>query len=117
MPMNTGFFVPACLGPFPHVYWGDIGTFPQRLQYRGAATMARTVKDANLQTRAAREKLPARKKPHWRTIDPERHIGYYKGARGGTWIARRYAGGGEYKEQRLGYADDRSDANGLDILS
>src|SRR5262245_46141589 len=80
--------------------------------------MARTVKDTNLQTRAAREKLAARAKPYWRTIDPERHIGYYKGARGGTWTARRYVGGEKlYEYQRLGVADDKHDADGVEVLS
>lgn len=72
--------------------------------------MARTVKDANLQSRAAREKLEARKKPYWRTIDQGRHLGYYKGERGGTWIARRFIGDGKYEEHRLGVADDIHDA-------
>jgi hypothetical protein len=50
--------------------------------------MARTVQDANLGTRAGRGRLKARKKPYYRAIDQGRHLGYYKGARGGTWIAR-----------------------------
>jgi integrase len=79
--------------------------------------VARTVKDTNLGTRAARAKLAARHKPYWRTIDPGRHLGYYKGARGGSWIARRYAGGGRYDEFQLGTADDTHDADGVEVLT
>jgi integrase len=80
--------------------------------------MARTVDDSNLQTRAAREKnLKPAKKPYRRTIDPGRHLLYYKGARGGTWIARRYVGDGKYQEQRLGIADDKHDADGVEVLT
>jgi integrase len=80
--------------------------------------MARTVKDANLQSRTAREKLKPQKKPYWRTIDPGRHLGYYKGERGGTWIARRYIGGTKpYEEHRLGIADDVHDADGVQVLT
>src|SRR5262245_46239807 len=79
--------------------------------------MARTVRDENLQTRTARNKLAMRKRVYWRTIDQGRHIGYYKGERGGTWIARRFVGKGRYEEKRLGIADDTQDPNGADVLS
>jgi integrase len=79
--------------------------------------MARTVKDANLQNRTVRAKLKPQKKPYWRSIAPNRHIGYYRGARGGAWIARRYIGDGRYEEQRLAVADDVFDADGVEVLS
>ncbi len=79
--------------------------------------MARTVRDANLETRTARDRLTIRKKPYWRTIDPGRHIGYYKGARGGSWIARYFLGRGRYIEKKLGIADDTHDADAVEILS
>lgn len=80
--------------------------------------MPRTVRDARLETRAARERLPAQREPHWRALGQGEHLGYYKGATGGTWIARwRPAGGGAYRKKRLGLADDVRDADGASVLS
>ena len=78
--------------------------------------MARTVKDVRLDSRAARERLAVRKKPYFRVIDTGRHLGYYKGLRTGSWLARTYDGT-RYAEKKLGVADDVLDANGKDILS
>ena len=78
--------------------------------------MARTVKDVRLDTRAARDRLEPRKKPYYRVIETGRHIGYYKGLRGGSWLARTYDDG-RYSEKKLGLADDVRDANGTDVLS
>lgn len=79
--------------------------------------MARRVKDARLDTRAARSKLEARQEPHWRLITEGRHLGYYKGARGGTWVARfRPPAGGAYVKTTLGKADDTEDADGVTVL-
>ena len=44
-------------------------------------------------------------------------IGYYRGAKGGSWIARRYIGIGAYETQKLGLADGRRDADGKVILT
>jgi integrase len=85
-------------------------------KFRKAGRMARTVQDANLGSRAARAKLKARKKPYYRTIDQGRHLGYYKGARGGAWLARYFKGAGQYAETKLGTADDVTDADGVEIL-
>jgi integrase len=49
-------------------------------------------------------------------IDQGRALGYYRGTRGGTWLAR-LNNGGRYIEVKLGLADDHSDANGADVLS
>ncbi len=78
--------------------------------------MARTVADRNLGTRETRRRLPARRKPYWRSIERGLHLGYYKGSRGGAWIVRRYAGEGRYREHGLGTADDTLDADGLAVL-
>lgn len=78
--------------------------------------MARTVKDVRLDSRAARERLAPRKKPYYRTIETGRHLGYYKGLRTGSWLARTYDGA-RYAEKKLGLADDVLDANGHDVLS
>jgi hypothetical protein len=49
--------------------------------------MARTVRDTNLETRAARLRLESRGKPFWRTIETGLHVGYRRLRQaGGTWI-------------------------------
>ncbi len=78
--------------------------------------MPRTVRDARLETRAARGRLASRNEPYWRSIAESWHLGYYKGRRDGTWIARYRPPGGAYKKRRLGRADDVEDANGASIL-
>lgn len=42
---------------------------------------------------------------HWRGLDPEVHLGYRKGKRGGVWIVRWRHGQG-YQQKRIGTADD-----------
>ncbi len=79
--------------------------------------MARTVKNSNLHSREARRRLPAQKKPHYMLLDQGQHLGYYKGARGGTWLARCFVGDGRYKETRIAIADDKADADGVTVLS
>jgi len=85
--------------------------------------MARTVRDANLETRAARSRLKARGKPHYRVIEEGLHLGYRKprGRRGkpagaGKWVARHYVGGQAYTVEMIGVADDFSDADGFAVL-
>lgn len=78
--------------------------------------MARTVRDVRLDSRASRERLEARKKPYYRAIEPGRHLGYYKGSRGGAWLARTNEAG-RYQEKKIATADDIRDANGVDVLS
>ncbi len=78
--------------------------------------MPRTVRDARLESRAARERLAIRKEPYWRAIAEGWHLGYYKGKREGTWVARFRPPGGTYEKKRLGRADDIEDANGTTIL-
>jgi integrase len=79
--------------------------------------MPRATKDARLDSAAARARLPERKKPHYRLIDATLHVGYYRGATGGSWIARRYLGAGSYETQRLGIADDGREADGSSVLT
>jgi integrase len=79
--------------------------------------MARTVRDASLETRTARARLKTQKKPYWRSIDRGLHLGYYRGATGGAWVGRRYIGDRRYQETTLGTADDTQDADGLGVLS
>jgi integrase len=77
----------------------------------------RATKDARLDTASARARLTARRKPHYRLIDAGLHVGYYRGATGGSWIARRYLGAGAYETQRLGLADDGREADGTAVLT
>jgi len=79
--------------------------------------MARKLRDTSLETREARLRLKARGKPYWRLLEAGRHLGYRKRARGGTWVARAFAGDGRYLESGLGLADDASDADGVHVLS
>lgn len=79
--------------------------------------MPRSVRDAKLDSRAAREKLGARGKPYFRTLDPGLHLGYrkLKGAPG-RWVVRHYTGEQQYKVETIATADDLSTANGVDVL-
>ncbi len=79
--------------------------------------MARTVRDANLETRTARLRLAVRTEPYWRGLEKGFALGYRRRGRGGTWLARRrQAGGGRYAERRIGTTDDLQDADGVAIL-
>src|SRR5262245_14137632 len=83
--------------------------------------MARTIRDANLQTRAARARLRPQRRPYWCTLRPGLlHLGYAKGparhGKPGYWTVRSYGGkvarGSPYVISRLpGVADDYEDAN------
>jgi integrase len=80
--------------------------------------MARTVIDAKLVSRASREKLKARGKPYYRSLDTGLHLGYRK-LRGtaGRWVVRHYAGAQTYVVETIATADDLSDSNAVDVLS
>ena len=79
--------------------------------------MARTVRDANLETREARRRLPARHEPYWRAVESGRHFGYRKGPRGGIWKARMLREDSNYDKETLGRADDVLDADGAEIFT
>ena len=79
--------------------------------------MARKLQDSFISTRASREKLKKRKKPYYRLIDQGCHIGYYKGTLSSAWLARRFNSLGRYEEIKLGVADDKRDADGVEVLS
>ena len=78
--------------------------------------MARTVRDASLETRTARARLQASGKPYYRAIDPGLHLGYRKGKAGGKWVMRWYVGDGDYQLETLATADDSADADGVAVL-
>jgi hypothetical protein len=75
--------------------------------------MARTIRDAKLESRAARARLALGKKPHWKTLEPGKlHLGYprrKKADEPGTWLVRRYIGAERYRVAPLGLADDFHD--------
>ncbi len=86
--------------------------------------MARTVRDASLESRTARSRLKARGKPYYRVLEPGLHLGYRKPLSGaGKWVARHYIGAQEYKVEVLSVADtltvadDYSDADGVAVLN
>lgn len=80
--------------------------------------MPRTVVEARLQERSARARLRTRHHPYWRSISEGRHLGYYKGKRGGSWIARCSAPQDkDYLTKALGDADDHFEADGVAILN
>jgi integrase len=81
--------------------------------------MGRAVKDAKLDRRDARLKLDAQKEPYWRLVSEGAHLGYYRGARVGKWVARYKPPGskGGYAKKTLGEADDVRDADGETILN
>ena len=79
--------------------------------------MSRRVRDARLETRAARSKLSPRGKPYYRSVGPDIHVGYRKGADARRWVARTYIGNGAYSMKVIGDADDLMDADGETILT
>lgn len=80
--------------------------------------MARTVQDVRLAKREQRLRLEPRKKPYWLTLNEGEHLGYYRGARVGKWMARYRRPGtmGNYQETTIAEADDTSDSDGAVIL-
>jgi integrase len=78
--------------------------------------MARRLRDSTLDSRAAREKFKPRGEPYYRSVEKGVHLGYRRrdGA-AGTWLIRHFNGTG-YQADRLGTADDLSDADGITVL-
>jgi len=79
--------------------------------------MARTLQDAKLDTRAARLRLKRRREPYWRSLSEGLAVGYRKGTKGGTWIARHYSGDQGRRFHAIGTADDVTDADRQHVLS
>jgi integrase len=81
--------------------------------------MPRTKDDPTIRNRTNRAKLAPRKEPYWLTLEKGRALGYYKGEKGGTWVARYYdpAAKPVKSMKALGPADDFSDADGKMVLS
>ena len=79
--------------------------------------MARTIRNTKLDTRSARTSLTMRPEPYWVVITGGCAVGYRKGKKGGTWVARWRAPDGKQHYNSLGPADDAMDADGLGVLS
>jgi integrase len=79
--------------------------------------MPRKRQDARLNTRSARAKLKQRSEPYWRNISKGLAVGYFKGAKGGTWIARQFCVSTGRRKTSLGVVDDFMDADGVRVLS
>jgi integrase len=83
----------------------------------GLDSVARTLKDAKLDTRAARQRLKQRREPYWRSLSEGLGVGYRKGTKGGTWIAKHYSPEHGRRYLALGAADDVVDADSMHVLS
>jgi integrase len=79
--------------------------------------MARTVRNAKIDTRSARTKLPARREPHWTVLSQGCALGYRKGAKSGTWIVRFRDDDGRQHYEAVGAADDARDPDGLSVFN
>ena len=79
--------------------------------------MARTVRNPKIDTRSARAKLVERREPYWTVISAGNALGYRRGAKGGTWIAKFRDADGKRHLESLGAADDARDADGLSAFS
>ena len=66
-----------------------------------------------MDTRSARLKLAERREPYWTVISAGCAIGYRRGTKSGTWIARLRSDNGKQHYEALGAADDARDADGL----
>jgi len=78
--------------------------------------MARRARDAKLETRSARMKLPVAKKPVFVKIGLGIGLGYRRNATAGTWVARIADGKGGNWTKAIGIADDFDEADGKAIL-
>ena len=69
--------------------------------------MSRTTLDAPLRSPTARERLPPRAEPYFRSVQQGLSLGYRRGLKGGTWLARiRQPEKDGYIEVKLAAADD-----------
>jgi integrase len=80
--------------------------------------MARATRDAKIDSKEARARLPVRAKPYYRDLAEGVHIGYRNGHRKGSWALRRKVATGRYEVETIGEADDgMAIADGETILT
>ena len=80
--------------------------------------MSRSIRDGRLESRNSRAKLKISKKPYFAILEVGLlHLGYRRSKDGGKWVMRRYLGERRYEVVNIATADDREDADGVEILS
>lgn len=77
--------------------------------------MARVIRSKKLDSRTARRSISMGKSTHWVAISRGRALGYRRGWRGGTWVAR-FDAENLRREEKLGEADDVLDPDGVQVL-
>ncbi len=77
--------------------------------------MSKTSDDENVTTCEARSKLAPRKGAYWHEFDKDCHLGYYKADEVRVWTARLDRGRRQ-REERLAFADDFEDADGVRVM-
>ena len=78
--------------------------------------MARSIRNTSLETRTARLKLAAAKKPIFVRIAPSLSLGYRRNQIAGTWVLRLADGKGGASTKAIGTADDYEAANNESVL-
>ena len=78
--------------------------------------MARSIRSATLETRAARLRLPVAKVPVFIKIAPKVGLGYRRNQTAGTWVVRLSDGKGRNTRTAIGIADDYDEADGEKVL-
>ena len=80
--------------------------------------MPRKIRDAKLESRSARLRLPIRKKPHsGPALARGIHLLYRRNKGNGTWVVKCSNAHGGYWTARFGQADDFEDSDGTHILT
>src|SRR5260370_33411599 len=75
--------------------FGKLGRLFGRDQISERLIFMRTIRDARLESRAARLRLAPQRQPHWKTLVPARlHLGYRRRQRNvpGTWLVAHTVG-------------------------
>ena len=70
-----------------------------------------------LADRDARDKLPTSRKPYWQAVTNECHLGYFKSETARIWIARCVLAKNRLADQRIGEADDVTEADGIQVMN
>src|SRR6516165_1893685 len=106
---------------FPNVHYGVSLSWHIHSVYipygsKQGHLMARTVRNPKIDTRSARARLSERREPYWTVISEGCALGYRRGVKGGTWIARFRDENGRQHYEALGAEDDARDPDGLTVF-
>jgi integrase len=77
--------------------------------------MPRTIQNPKINTRSARTRLSLRREPYWTVISEGCALGYRRGLKGGTWVARFRDETGRQHYESLGAADDARDPDNVTV--